>query len=418
MTAPRFALALALTPALIASLPGQFVPRLPRLTPTQQQSGAQAQAPAQQPAPTELPAWMQAGTRVTYYTGSATLHGVRTQLVPGDDGSWVDSQGRRYREQDLPNSAGAGYTQYEFAQVAADRIAVNQTLYIFADTGMRNVTRAGSEAFFGDRNGLSDVWLPPTKLRALLEQGALGVRRAPCQLDGRTFDAVVTEVRGSSGYTRYTYDLDSGLMLSFSSSSTGASVVTTNGDTASRGAGATTIATAQLRSVRQLQLPWTGQRAPQWLQQGQQLTWTGSYRNSITEGTLAPWRIDGRQTIRQAVDGGGTALFETWLDYGNGQGQQGRSQRAFGPGAFANFYLDPSSVGGLSAGQVLDRDPVTGWQIVFAGSDGRTATIQEVGTHDQQSYVYSLENGMLLRTTQQQRQGPAVITIDLQLVQQ
>jgi hypothetical protein len=69
----------------------------------------------------------------------------------------------------------------------------------------------------------------------------------------------------------------------------------------------------------------------------------------------------------------------------------------------------------LQPGQVLDRDPVTGRQLSFVGSDGRTATIQAQGPLDQQSFTYDLQSGALVASVQQQQQGPARIRYEVQL---
>ena len=54
------------------------------------------------------------GTRITWYLGSATLNGVRSQLVQDDKGNWVDPQtGQRFSDQENPNAAGAGYLQFD-----------------------------------------------------------------------------------------------------------------------------------------------------------------------------------------------------------------------------------------------------------------------------------------------------------------
>jgi len=365
-----------------------------------------------------LPAWLRTGVRVTYYSGSATFAGVRQQLVPGENGAWVDSQGRRYRVEDTANSAGAGYTQWEFAEVRPGRIATNMRNYIFADAGMQAVTRVSSEGIVGDANGLSDIWLPPAALRAKLAANELGVRRGPYELGGRTYDAIVIESKGSSGFLRYTYDLDSGLLLVMSSSSIGASVRTPDGDTSTTGAGSTMIAVAQLRDVRTPDVPWLGQAAPQWVRDGAAFAYAGTYRNSITEGSVAPWRCDARITLGGVASNAAIGTIETRLDYGNGQGQNGRVPCVYGPGAATNLWIDPAALQKLQRGQLLDRDPITGWQLSFAGSDGRYATIVERGTADEQSYTYDLQTGLMVATTSRQQQGPAVITISLELQQQ
>ncbi|MBL9080001.1 MAG: PDZ domain-containing protein [Planctomycetes bacterium] len=366
----------------------------------------------------DLPAWLRTGARAIYFAGTATLPGVSTQLVPADDGSWVDGNGRRYREDAVPSTGGGGLNQYDFVHVAPDCIAANLTSLVYADAGLQTVTRANVMAMVGDANGLADLWLPPAKLRAMAEQESPGqrVRRTRYPLLGRTFDAIVVQTRADSGYQRYTYDLDTGLMLVFSASSTGAAVLTPNGDRAQTGAGATTIATVMLRDLRQLNLPWADQRAPQWLQDGQRFVYTGTLRNSLAEG-LPPWRYEFTAAVQRRAGPAVLAQVTSSVDYGTGQAVPLEGSRVYGPGTVGNLWLDPSKLQGLQAGTVIDRDPTTGWQIAFVGSDGRHATIAEQGPLDQQSYTYDLQSGMLVATASRQQQGPATIAIDLQLAQ-
>lgn len=421
---------------LVPALPAQFVPSLPKnplgrgpLPPAGQAPRDPGQtvpgpaptdgaAPADSAATGDFPAWLRPGARATYFAGTATLPGVTTQLVPSDDGGWVDGNGNRYSEEKVPSTGGGGLNQYDFVHVAPDCVAANMTSLVYADAGLQTVTRAHVLAVVGDGNGLADLWVPPRKLRAMAEQETAGqrVRRMQYPMLGRTFDAIVVQTKGDSGYQRYTYDLDTGLMLVFSASTTGAAVLTPNGDRASTGAGATTIATVMLRDLRQVTLPWTGQRAPKWLQDGQRFVYSGTMRNSLTEG-LAPWRYEFAVQVQRRFGIAALAKVATNVDYGAGPGAPIEGNRVFGPGGFAGLWLDPSKLEGLQAGAVLDRDPTTGWQLTFVGSDGRNATIAEQGPLDQQSYTFALQSGMLVATSSRQQQGPATIAIDLQLTE-
>lgn len=368
----------------------------------------------------DFPAWLRPGARATYFSGVATLPGVSTQLVPDDNGGWRDGNGRSYREDQVPGTGGGGYTQYDFVSVTPDCLGVMMSIHTFADAGLQQTTQTSSQPLLGDRNGLTDLWVPPAKLRALVEQqgGGLTVRRVKYPLNGRTFDAVVTQSKSDSGYQRYTYDLDTGLLLVFSASSTGANVATRVGNQIQQGAGGTTITSVVLRNVRTVQLPWTGQQAPQWLQQGKRLDYAGSLKNSLAEGTLAPWRYGLGLEVTERRGDCTIAKLQSMLDYGTGAGPQTQDfQLLYGPASFANLFLDPRALQRLQRGQELDRDPVTGRRLVFVGSDGRTATIAEQGPLDQQSYSYDLQSGVLVATTLQQQQGPATITTQLQLQQ-
>jgi hypothetical protein len=167
-----------------------------------------------------------------------------------------------------------------------------------------------------------------------------------------------------------------------------------------------------------VQLPWTGQQAPQWLQQGKRLDYAGSLKNSLMEGTLAPWRYGITVDVAERRGDCTIAKLQSRLDYGTGAGPQTQDfQLLYGPASFANLFLDPRALQKLSRGQELDRDPVTGRRLVFVGSDGRTATIAEQGPLDQQSYSYDLQSGVLVATVLQQQQGPATLTTQLQLQQ-
>ena len=387
-------------------------------------NGAGGNGPGGGPAPTPqaglgaFPDWLRPGARATYFSGQATMPGVSTQLIPDESGfGWKDGNGRTYREDQVPSSGGGGLTQYDIVQVAPDCVAAMMSIHTFTDVNLQQTTLTGAQPLLGDQNGLGDLWLPPAKLRAMLEQETPGyrVRRVKYPLNGRTYDALVQQTKSDSSWMRYTYDLDTGLMLVFSASSAGAPVLTRNGNQMTQGAGGTTITSVVLRNVRTVSLPWTGQQAPQWLQAGKQLEYAGTFANSLMAGTLAPWRYGISVAVEKRVGECTVAKVVTRLDYGNGQPQETPGTLVYGPGSFANLFLDPRTLQKLQPGQVLDRDPVTGRQLSFAGSDGRTATILEQGPLDQQSYMYDLQSGVLLGTSQRQQQGPAVISIDVQL---
>lgn len=397
--------------------------RAPLPAPNAQPGGGGGAQPNQDaPAPAasgDFPAWLQVGARVTYFAGSSTMPGVSTQLVPDDNGGWVDGNGNRFREDQVPGTGGGGLNQYDFVQVAPDCVAANLTSLVYADAGLQTVTRASIQAMVGDGNGLADLWVPPAKLRAMApqESSTSRVRRLQYPLNGRTFDAIAIQSKSDNGYIRYTYDLGTGLLLVYSSSTTGARVMTPNGDTATRGAGATTIATVMLRDLRQVNLPWNGQRAPQWLQDGQRFVYSGTMRNSLSEG-LPPWRYEFALEVQRRLGNAALAKVASNVDYGAGAGAPLEGSRVLGPGAIGGLWLDPSKLQGVQAGTVFDRDPITNWQLSFVGSDGRYATVAEQGPLDQQSYTYDLQSGMLVATASRQQQGPATIAIDLQLAQQ
>ena len=368
----------------------------------------------------EFPAWLRPGARATYFSGQATMPGVSTQLIPDESGfGWRDGNGRTYREEDVPSTGGGGLTQYDFVQVAADCVAAMMTVHVFTDVGLRTTTLTSTQAQVGDRNGLTDLWVPPAKLRAMLEQESPGfrVRRVKYPLEGRTYDALVQQIKGEGSWQRYTYDLDTGLMLVFSASSTGAAVMTRDGNRLQQGAGGTTITSVVLRNLRQVTLPWTGQQAADWLQPGKTLEYRGTLANSLAAGTLPPWGFAIAATVERRLGDCALTKLVTRIDYGTGQPQDSPSVAAYGPGSFGHLAIDPARLAKLQAGQVYDRDPLTGRQLGCAAVDGRTVTLLEQGPMDLQRYTYDRQSGMLVVFAQQQQQGPAVISIEARLQQ-
>lgn len=380
------------------------------------------EAPPGLPAPngtgSGYPAWLQAGARVTYYSGSASLPGVRSQLVEHPEGGWVDGSGRRYREEEVMGTGGAGFTQYDFVNVAPDCLAASMTMFVFAGAQLETVSRSLTQGVVGDANGFTDIWLPPARLAAMEERQTPGLTivRSTYPIGGRAYDAITTQVTSQTGYVRHTYDLESGLLLAYSSSSVGSSVVTPLGDTSTTGSGSTTITSVQLRNVRTVHVPWTGQRAPQWLQPGQRLHFAGTQGTSLDGQTVAaPFRYDAQITVDRRLGDCLVAKLTTRLDFGNGMGQDGQSAQVYGPASVSHLFLDPALVPRLQPGHVVDQDPVTGWRIMFVGSDGRYATIGEQGSLEQQTYTYDLQNGALVATAMRQQIGPALIALDLRL---
>jgi hypothetical protein len=371
------------------------------------------------PAGTGLPEWLKTGARATFYAGSATLPGVRTTLVEDDQGNWVDPQGRRYSPQEQQGTAGAGYTQYDFAHVGDDGIAVHQCSYVFMDAQLQTTVLASSQGLVGDRNQVADIWIHPARLAAMQEQESQGyrVRRLRYPLNNRTYNAISSQTTSQAGYSRATYDLDSGLLLVMTSSFLGKATQTPNPDgTSSSGAGATTIASTYLVAVRDLNLPWLRQSLPPAVQAGRQFLYRGTYANSLSEGLLAPWGFLGVIDIERVLGGFATGKLTTQIDYGNGAAPQGGSTpRVFGAGVVGPLFIEPRVLQSLQHGQVLDEDQVTGRRAGVLGNDGSSVTIGEQGPLDSGTWTYDLRSGMLVGVGAQQQQGPATITIRAQL---
>lgn len=377
--------------------------------------------PTPNPAPTALPAWLKPGVRVTYWGGSQTVPGSAKSYVPDPDGNF-SINGKSHRLEDNGGGgAGSGYSQYDILSVDAAAIGVRICDYVPVDAALQNLTLSSVRPLSGDGNRLGDFWIHPAVLAAMTEErtptSIVHRLRYPMQ-DGQ-HDAIVTQINGPDSFVRNTYDLATGLLLAHTSSSTGKGGLAPMGNGyAAPAQGVTTIVSSRLVAVRDLGLPWAGQkRLPQWVQRGQRLQYTGTCTNSLGTGIVAPWRYDVVVGFEQVRGGFALAQMQTRLDYGGGTQPQVDSQPvSYGAGMIGALWIEPATLRALRSDRPLDQDPVTRRTLSCVGSDGRAVSVLEQGPVDGVQYTYDLQSGMLVAVAQRRQQGPATIDYRVQLV--
>lgn len=366
-----------------------------------------------------LPAWLQNGVRVTYWGGSRSVPGSAQNYIPDPDGN-IRIGGKNHKLDDATGSAGAGYSQYDVVDINAGGIGLLVSNYVPTDAQLRNLTSAGIQGLRGDAQRLGEFWIHPAVLAAMPEEKTATslVRHLRYPLDGKTYDALTTQISGPDSFIRNTYDLATGLLLVHTSSSTGKGGLAPAGNgQAAPAQGVTTIVSSRLVSVRQRALPWAGQKdLPQWLQKGQQLRFAGTCTNSLGQGIVAPWRYDLVLALDAVVGGFVMAQMQTRLDYGYGTAPQETSTPVvYGAGMTGPLWIAPATLRALRGDQVLDEDPVTKRRLRCVGSDGRTTSILEEGPTDGVQFTYDLQSGALVAVAQRLQQGPATIDYQVQL---
>ncbi|MBL8898129.1 MAG: hypothetical protein JNM84_10905, partial [Planctomycetes bacterium] len=316
-------LGLATTPALAQQPPitieGQFVD-LPKAAPD---------AP--------LPTWLATGARVTYYAGSSTQPSVRQALASLGNGN--------YLPYDQSGTAGGGYLQYDFVHVSDEALAVRGSNLVYADAALQNVTLAAHHGHLGDRNGVLDIWIHPQRLARVAEEKGEGwlVRRAPYELDGQRYEALITHYEHANGYARYVYELATGLLLVHSSATTGKPVLTPGPNGAPTvGPGAVTVTSVIRKGVRKLALPWLGraEAVPSWMKRGQRFLFTGGEMNSLAEGLLPPNPVQIEFAIEKLGQGYAYADTQSVVSYG-GNPSRGSAKMVYGAGTVGSLFLDP-----------------------------------------------------------------------------
>jgi len=369
--------------------------------------------PAPEAAP--LPAWLRTGARVTYLSGQTTHPSVRQALAQDDDGKlWSVHQ---------PSAGGAALLQYDLVHADGHALAARGTLLTYTDASLQAVQVASHQGHVGDRNGLLDVWLHPARLAAVPEERSASwtVLRGPYQLGGETYRAITLRHTWQDGYSRYTYDLDTGLLLVHSATTTGRPVLTpTHNGGVGVAPGAVTVTTVQRRGLRRMSLPWLDRAAevPSWLSAGQSYVYRGGETNSLAAGLTAPFPLEVVLTVTRRERGFVVADTSSVVNYG-GNPSGGSAPMVYGPGTVASLFCSPEALRTLQPGAVLDRDPLTHHAIEVTARDATTITLGERGPLQGTFTTFELATGRLVRVTHQMQQGPALVTRDawLQAVQ-
>jgi hypothetical protein len=258
----------------------------------------------------------------------------------------------------------------------------------------------------------------PAWLASLQDQNQDGVRilRGPYALGNRTYNAVSIQTTTSSGYTRQTYDLDTGLCLVNCSSSIGAPVITPgpNGQSGTS-AGSTMITHTRLVDVRELHLPWAGAGLPNWLRQGSSFDYQGSYGTQIPGVPEVPaLPMNASLRVDRVGQGFATARMSSRMQ-GPMQPQENQANLVLSAQSLGGLFVDPRALQQLRQDQVLDQDPITGVRTVFAGMQNGCGIVVTQCPRESTTYAYDLRDGLLRGWTTRQFGGVATTQVDMRL---
>jgi hypothetical protein len=370
------------------------------------------------------PAVLKPGLRVTYFMGSSSMPGARTTLVQDDQGNWIDpGTGQRFAEADNPSTGGAGIHQITVVAADARDLAVDARSYTYMDIQQGLTVLGALTSYVGTSEGLGEFWQPPAKLAAMHEgdEAGLRVRRMQYPVNGKTFNAItITNHAGGGGtYTRNVFDLETGLLIAASSSTTGGPQVAPNPNgTAGQVAGVTTITSTRIMDIRQVDTPWLGQSLPAWAKPNTNLDYAGTY-STVMEGAPAiqPWQLQARLSIGEARGSWMPIKQYTRLSTGMSQPQDSETTRALGAGVLDPVWIDPNALARLRPNTVLDEDKITKRRTTFLGVQGNLAVFGEEAPYERRQYGYDTRSGTLVSIDNRQQQGPATIVTQLQLTQ-
>lgn len=361
------------------------------------------------------------GVRITFYAASASVPGVSRQAVwkpdcdPAVEECWTDpATGRTIGQDEVPGAGGQGLTQVDILYLDAGTCVAALTSY-FPEINSGSLISGPPTTVVGHGGACSDFWVPPAQLAAMQTlPGALQVLRGPYTLGALTFDAVSVSAGTSAGFSHSSYDAETGYLRVASSRSQGSSVPTIDNDSVVAGAGSTLITYSELLGARATD--WLGVVEPlpqQALDVGRLL-----YACSIT--TTAPSLMEGAVTLPCSLEATVTSRSATYMELATLiQQSDGVTSvpttlpgtdvvAAAGPGG---WFASPTLLATLTAGMVIDDDPITGVHTAVVADDATTVTIAMTTPVETRQLIYERATGWLSRvTTQQQRGGFLYVT--------
>jgi hypothetical protein len=354
---------------------------------------------------------LQPSMRFVWYGGSATLAGDRSQIEPDRNGGWINRQtGERYGDVPATGAGGTAFNAVDVMNIANGTIILYQTSYLHNPDAGGEVTFNPSNGIVGNMNGVADYWLAPQYLAGLAEQMAPASRiiRMPYQTAGAAFNAIAIQSNSGAGWSHYVYDLGTGIMLSFGSTTQGQSVLTRGpGDVIMPGEGNTMVAFSRFMGMRSTSLPGPGEVFPREFSSARQIIYQG-YRSTYLPGAQ-PYQFPVQLRYDLAGSAGAYMLLRITLS----DEMTPRDQIAL-PGIIGSLWMNPATLAQLSSSAVLDEDPIMRVQTLSLGHNGNLAQVAVRSGLEQDSFAYDLHSGMLMQMDIRTQVAVATSAITLQ----
>jgi hypothetical protein len=270
--------------------------------------------------------------------------------------------------------AGEGYDQFDVLGVSSGQIAYTTTQY-FQDPSSGSLIQMSVTAGREADGNLTSVFMNPATLALMIQHPEPGYLflTGPYQVGQTTFQAISIVNTSAASPSTQVYDLKTGMVLQILQS------------TATTDQTQTSVSYVALANARQLDLPGLNGSNPSWVGNSGKLTYAGTYTSQDAVTTQsAPVTID---LDYQQLQGPLMQVTESMTANGKQVGSQTQIAGPAGP-----YWMDPSALATLNAGQVLDRDPLTGstvsvgkaasGQVSILTSDGGTQTtaVYDTGT--------------------------------------
>lgn len=228
----------------------------------------------------------------------------------------------------------------------------------------------------GPAAAVSDFWIHPGLLRDIDSTSAFKVRRGTYKLQGRTHNVLRVRVSSGSRTTQWMYDTDTGYLLVYRSGSSIATASPTERD--DEDWDGVVLNHMVLLEVRHIDWPGAKAEAPGWIRRASRLRYQGNHFAMI-DGN--PPVSGGAIENEFQVAARGSTMFIGELVSTREEREHGRdalTRMAFGSGVSGPglVFITPEGFRSMRTGQVIDREPRVGFEVVVAHKDEQQAVIE------------------------------------------
>lgn len=319
------------------------------------------------------PNWVREGLRVNYSGISAAA----------------------YQGPDEPAPAGGGLLQTDVVAKDSRTIALSSRFLLDTGVGLQPSFTIGETSL----PGVGPFWINPSVLvdAERVANEDLAVNHTTSLLGERTYNVVRFDYASQGATYAWVFEETTGLLLFHRYDM---------GEDGSKGF-------QQFVSMRRLALPWRATAAPDWVVQGLEARYEGTYTAIVAGGDPIPLPYAVLLEVKQAQ---GRWTLLSIADATSGQPGLPVDRVTGVTQLYEGFWLPAQALAASPRRSVIDRDPASGAQVSYTRSGGMVL-LSEEGASWRSQLGYDAESGALLTMYVEKQSGIATIIVDLQLVQ-
>ncbi len=310
------------------------------------------------------PPWLREGVRFVQYLISGSVPQDKYRYFSDEHGGWVDQHGNRYSFEAAQGTGGQGITVVDVVAIAGHEVAVVRESFSMIGDSILPMTKQGVT---GGLAYWDELFVNPAFLATVQETNLPGLMiiRGPFTLGETTYSAIRFQTETAASRYAQVYDLNTGICLF-----AGLSGLGTSGDSLSQmgtPTGTVSVIQASLLHVRELNIPWLQGELSQVSQSIRRMHYDGYTMFTTTSFPLQTKLWQSYQTKESSPRWIAQKVTSTTEGY-----EVFATEKAIisGIAQFGGVFIPPLALSILAEGQIIDTDPVTGFQVrvIFNGT--------------------------------------------------